>query len=149
MQHDDRTMQVSNEEFIPIAVSYLTGNRTVNLPLKGSSMRPFVKGERDTAILATPHAPVVGEPVLALLPCGQWVLHRIVAINGDDITLQGDGNLSVEHCKSSDIKASVIGFYRKGRPKPDLITSRKWRLYSALWLALKPLRRILLKICCL
>ena len=28
-----------------------------------------------------------------------YVLHRIVKIEGDHVTLRGDGNLAEEHCK--------------------------------------------------
>ena len=137
---------MTNAEFIPLVVSYLTQGRTAILPLKGYSMRPFLESERDSALLAAPHEPVLYEPVLALLPDGRWVLHRIVSIDGDNITLLGDGNLIPEHCKVSDIKASIVGFYRKGRTTLDSIQGRKWKAYSFCWTRLRPIRRYLLYI---
>ena len=44
----------------------------------------------------------------------------------------------------ADIKASVIGFYRKGRRGLDRTDGRKWRTYSRIWLFLSPVRRYLL-----
>ena len=73
-----------------------------------------------------------------------FVLHRIVDIDGDKITLRGDGNLGDEHCLASDIRAKAVGFLRKGRTTPDLTTGRKWRLYSWFWTRLYPIRRYLL-----
>lgn len=137
-------MQLKNAEFLPLAVSYLETKDSVKIPLKGFSMRPFLESERDYALLAKPHAPVIYEPVLALLPDERWVLHRIVRIEGENITLLGDGNLSPEHCKTSDIKASIIGFYRKKRTTLDRIDGRKWKLYSKIWVPLLPVRRWLL-----
>lgn len=129
---------------MPLAISYLSQGKTVRIPLKGNSMRPFLEGEVDSAILTLPHRPIIGEPVLVLLDGERWVLHRIIMINGDKVTMLGDGNYSPEYCSISDIKASVVGFYRKGRNNPDLLTGRKWRYYSRLWMAARPLRRYLL-----
>lgn len=137
-------MQLKNAEFLPLAVSYLETKDSVKIPLKGFSMRPFLESERDYALLGKPHSPVLHEPVLALLPDSRWVLHRIVSIKGDDITLLGDGNLSPEYCKASDIKASIIGFYRKKRTTLDRIDGRKWKVYSFFWTRLLPIRRYLL-----
>ena len=72
------------------------------------------------------------------------MLHRIVSIEGQDITLLGDGNLSPEHCQIADVRALVVGFYRKGRTKLDAVNGRKWRIYSWLWTRLLPIRRYLL-----
>ena len=65
-------------------------------------------------------------------------------IEGDDVTLLGDGNLRTEHCKTEDIRASVEGFYRKGKEKLDRTDGKKWRAYSFIWMKLRPLRRYLL-----
>lgn len=137
-------MQLSNAEFLPLAISYLETKESVKIPLKGYSMRPFLESERDYALLGKPHAPVMHEPVLVLLPDNKWVLHRIVKIEGENITLLGDGNIIPEHCKASDIKASVIGFYRKGRSTMDRTDGKKWKIYSFFWTRLYPIRRYLL-----
>ncbi len=146
-------VQVRNDVFLPLAISYLETKNSVTIPLKGYSMRPFLESDRDTAVLIKPHAPVLNEPVLVEADFfnrqtnkleKRWILHRIVGINGEDLTLLGDGNLRPEHCKVSDIKASIKGFYRKGRSEMDLITGRKWRIYSFFWTRLLPIRRYLL-----
>ena len=107
-------------------------------------MRPFLEDGRDKALLTLPKNPQVGDPVLAEISPGRYVLHRIVKIEGEQVTLLGDGNLVCEHCRLKDIKAGVVGFYRKGRDTLDPLTGRKWQLYSALWTRLYPIRRYLL-----
>ena len=82
--------------------------------------------------------------MLAEVSKGVFVLHRIVKIKGDDVTLRGDGNLGVERCKKSDVKGFVIGFYRKGRTTIDKTNHPKWLIYSFVWTSLLPLRRYLL-----
>jgi len=141
---NEALLTVGNNELITFAISYLSQDKNVRIPLKGSSMRPFLEGGEDSAILTLPHPPVLGEPVLALLDGKHWVLHRIIRIDGSQITMLGDGNYTPERCEVTDIKASVIGFYRKGRQKPDYLTGSKWRWYSMLWMKLKPVRRYLL-----
>lgn len=140
------TKQLPNEEFLPFVISELqsVAGKTVTLPLRGRSMRPFLEDNRDKAILTITPDINTGDAVLAEISKGHFVLHRIVAIDGNHITLRGDGNLNDEHCTFSDIRAKAIGFYRKGRNKADMTEGYKWRIYSWLWTRLFPIRRYLL-----
>lgn len=137
-------VQFANADFLPEVVKMLKEGHTVTLRLRGYSMRPFLENDRDKALLRKPTTVKVGDPVLAeIAPC-HYVLHRIDRIEGDNVTLRGDGNLAVEHCKKEDIVGSVIGFYRKGRTQIDRTDGRKWKLYSFFWMRLLPIRRYLL-----
>lgn len=122
----------------------LDDGHTVTLRLKGFSMRPFLENDRDKALLTRATNPKVGDPVLAEISKGRFVLHRIIKIEGENITLLGDGNLTTEACKLSDIKGGVIGFYRKGRETLDRTDGKKWLFYSWIWMRLRPIRRYLL-----
>lgn len=140
-------MYFPNDVFIPFVLDELkqVPDKTAVINLRGNSMRPFLKNERDKAVLALPKGPFhKGDAVLAEVSPKHFVLHRIVDIEGDQVTLRGDGNLSDEHCQTDDIRAKAIGFLRKGRTTPDLTTGRKWRIYSWFWTRLYPIRRYLL-----
>ena len=137
-------IQFPNAVLLPIVVEELEKGKTVTLNLRGYSMRPFLENDRDKALLKKAVNPRVGDPVLAEVSPRHYVLHRIIAIDGDKVTLRGDGNLGEEHCLLSDVKAEVIGFYRKGRTTLDRIDGRKWRIYSWFWTRLYPFRRYLL-----
>lgn len=139
-------IHIPNEKLIPAVAEDVRAGSTVTLRLFGNSMLPFLHDGRDKALLAAPRTPRVGEPVLAEIAPHRYVLHRVVEVDGDRLTLLGDGNLSVEQCRKSDIIASVIGFYRKGRARLDCIDGTKWRIYSAVWMSLRPVRRFLLAI---
>lgn len=141
---ETRTIEIPNAVLIPEIIKYLEQGHTVTLPLKGFSMRPFLESNRDMALLTSPKNIKVGDPVLAEIAPKQYVLHRIISINGERVTLLGDGNLTPEYCLLSNIKASIDGFYRKGRKKLDRTDGRKWKLYSKIWITLRPLRRWLL-----
>lgn len=144
---DLKAISIPNSVLIPEIVKQINGGHTVTLPLRGFSMRPFLEDGRDKALLTKPKPkPAVGDPVLAEVAPKRYVLHRIVGIDGDKVTLLGDGNLTPEHCTIGDIRASVIGFYRKGSKELDRTDGRKWRVYSKVWMALRPVRRWLLAI---
>ena len=133
-----------NAVLLPEIVRLLDEGHTVTLRLRGHSMRPFLEDGRDKALLQLCDHPQVGDAVLAEISKGLFVLHRIICIEGRQVTLRGDGNLSDEHCMLSDIRAKAVGFYRKGRQTLDRTDGRKWRLYSWWWTRLYPLRRYLL-----
>ena len=139
-----REIKLSNAEFLPEIVKLLDEGHTVTLRLRGFSMRPFLEDNRDKALMTKATNPKVGDPVLAEIEPKHFVLHRIVRIDGDQVTLRGDGNLGCEYCTLADVKASIIGFYRKGRTTLDRTDGWKWRTYSFIWTRLYPIRRYLL-----
>ena len=107
-------------------------------------MRPFLESNRDIGILISPKNVKVGDPVLAEIEPRHYVLHRIIKIENDNVTLMGDGNYHCEYCKTCDIRASVVGFIRKGRHKVDRTDGMKWKTYSWFWVKMRPMRRWLL-----
>lgn len=140
------TKTLPNDQFIPFVIEELRSARgkTVTLPLSGYSMRPFLENGRDKALLVGSGEVKVGDAVLAEVAQGCYVLHRVVRIEGDRVTLRGDGNLACEYCLLRDVKAKALGFYRKGRTTLDSTQGMKWRVYSWWWMRLLPIRRYLL-----
>lgn len=141
-----KEIQLANAIFLPEVIKLLEEGHTVTLRLKGYSMRPFLENNRDKALLIQPTSLNIGDVVLAELAGKIFVLHRIVKIEGDKITLQGDGNLTREYCTRADIKGFALGFYRKNREKLEKTNSPKWKIYSCVWMTLRPIRRYLLAI---
>ena len=137
-------IQFANAQLLPEIIQLLEEKHSVTLQLRGFSMRPFLEDKRDKALLVKPSRVKVGEPVLAEISPKQYVLHRIIKMEGNTVILRGDGNIGIEKCLREDIKASVVGFYRKGRKKLDRTDGTKWKLYSTIWTTLFPLRRYLL-----
>ncbi len=144
MQSEIKEIQFENAKFLPEVVRMLNEGHTVTLRLKGYSMRPFLEDGRDKALLTRVEDPKVGDPVLAEIYPGHFVLHRIIAMEDDRVTLRGDGNLANEYCQRENVVGAVVGFYRKGRAKLDRTDGRKWRAYSYVWMRLYPIRRYLL-----
>lgn len=139
-----REVQLPNAVLIPEIVKFMEEGHTVTIRLKGFSMRPFLEDNRDKALMKKATNPQIGDPVLAEIGDKHYVLHRIIRIEGNLVTLRGDGNIGVETCNLEDVKGAVIGFYRKGREKLDRTDGKKWKIYSWWWTHLFPVRRYLL-----
>ncbi len=138
-------MNIPNEILIPEVARLVNEGKSVTLPLRGQSMRPYLEDQRDKGLLVKIEKPLKkGDVILAETAPKRYALHRIVKIEGDDITMCGDGNFSPELIKRSDVLAIAVGFYRNGSTKLDSVDSLSYRIYWRLWVWLRPLRRYLL-----
>ena len=97
-----------NDVLLDEVVQLLGEGREVVMTPKGRSMLPFIRGEVDRIKLSRPDSLSVGDIVLAYFE-NRYVLHRIVAINGNEITLKGDGILKgTEQGDRSDVVGKVV-----------------------------------------
>lgn len=135
--------ELPNEVFLTLVAELLEQGKDVTIWGKGYSMRPFIEHERDRIKLRRMEEVHIGDAVLAQPRKGWFVLHRIIAINGDHITLQGDGNIrGTEECLRGDICGTAIEYIRPSRviATSDKTLQRRIRL----WRRLRPIRRYLL-----
>ena len=118
----------------------LMEGREVEMTPKGSSMLPFIKGDRDSVVLTKPAKPFeVGDIVLAKVG-GRYIMHRIFSVEGNDLTLMGDGNIrGTESCASSDVIGLVTEIHKENG---KVVKPGK----GALWRTLMPFRRYILAI---
>ncbi len=133
-------------EIVAEAIRRTANGERVTLPVNGHSMLPFVVGWRDCVILQKLTQPKVGDIVVAWVEGRRYVLHRIIRIDGERVTLMGDGNLrGTETCTLSDVKALATHVVDvKGRMH-DLYS--KWRMWATrVWWYIRPVRRYLLAI---
>ena len=105
-------------------------------------MNPFIVHLRDQVTLGPWEDSDIKEGVVVLIKDekGNCLMHRIIHIEGDMLTLMGDGNLErKETAYVKDIVGVMTAVIKKGRPIP--VTSLRWRLYSWIWHMLTPVRR--------
>ncbi len=89
----------SDNEIIQSAINLVNEGLCVTFPVKGYSMLPFIVGSKESVDLVKPENIRVGHVVLAWVEGCRYVVHRIVAIHGNQVVLMGDGNIAgVEHC---------------------------------------------------
>ena len=126
------------------AVRLVSEGVSVTLPVNGRSMLPFIIGGQESVILQKPDGVQVGDVVLAWVEDCRWVVHRIISIDGDHVTLMGDGNVvGTEHCLVPDVKARVTHVVDVKGKSHDLYN--RWRIQGAkVWWWLRPIRRYLL-----
>ena len=132
--------------FIEEALRLVQKGVTVTFPVTGQSMLPFIIGGKESVILHAPGLTAVGDVVLAWVDGNRYVVHRIIKLDYDRVTLMGDGNVKgTEHCLLKDVKARVTHVVSADNKKRDLYS--RWRVRAAkLWYWLRPIRRYLLAI---
>ncbi len=142
-----KTWEVANDQFLSIVTQAMrnTGD-TATINVKGYSMRPFLEHLRDRVVLKSvqPDELKLHDVVLAEISSGVYVLHRIIGIDSDRLTLMGDGNLrGTESCERKDVCGLAIRFLRPNGHSTDTSDSGYQRRVR-LWLKLLPVRRALL-----
>lgn len=131
---------IPNDILLGEVTSLLAGGQEVVIMTKGSSMQPFLQSEKDSVALRKKADVEVGDIVLAHLGGGRYVLHRIISVTGDKVTLMGDGNIqSTEQCSKSDISGTVVRIIKASGRESVPGKGRFWR-------AMKPFRRYILAI---
>ena len=140
------THTISDNKIIQNAIALVNEGLRVTFPVKGYSMLPFIVGSKESVDLVKPEHLEIGHVVLAWVEGCRYVVHRIIRIEGEQVTLMGDGNIAgVEHCTLSDVAALAINVVTpQGKHHP---LYAPWRIKaSRLWWRLLPIRRWILAI---
>ena len=133
METRANSVVANDNEILAEAIRLVGEGIAVTFPVKGRSMLPFIVRPAQ-----------VGDVVLAHINNVRYVIHRVLKIEGENVTLMGDGNLyGVERCRTQDIKATATHVVGKDGKRRSL-DSRQSRSRAALWLKLKPVRKWLL-----
>lgn len=137
---------VPNNDAIAAVADLIKEGRNVVLPVKGNSMLPFIIGGRESVELVKPETVAVGDVVLAWINGNRFVIHRIIRIEGNQVQLMGDGNLTAEeYCQISDVKARAEYVITPHGKRRYLYTPQRIRL-SLLWKKLLLVRRWILAV---
>lgn len=134
---------LSNEPFFAEVTRMLSEGSSVTLRAKGNSMYPFIADGRDSVVLQKAEKVAAGDIVLAYVAGKGHVLHRVYKIEGEWLTLMGDGNLHVtERCRKTDVAGKAVSILRNGRSVE--CSSPCEHIKALCWKKLLPLRRCLL-----
>ncbi len=129
-----KTLIISNRELFSIVRDTLVEGKTVRVAVKGESMLPFFRSG-STITLRPAKAEDIRKYAVVMADAGDnFVVHRIIEVDGEYVTLLGDGN--------------YIGTERVTRDKIYGVVdcSRLHLLLAKLWLWLRPVRRFPLAI---
>ena len=142
-----------NEDAIPAALwapavmPLLLEGHQLRIPLSGMSMYPFIVGGRDEVLLTSvsKKKPKRGDIVLYARSTGKHVLHRIHHIRSEGFYMLGDSSSEIEGPISpKDVLAVTETIIRKG--KQIHCRNLVYRIISEIWLLLRLLRPMIIKI---
>ena len=137
---------MTDDVIIKEAVRLVQDGVSVTFPVKGRSMLPFIFGGRESVILQKPDSLQRGQVVLAEVGPDRYVVHRIIKVTKDLITLMGDGNIrGTESCPPDKVLAIATHVVDENGIRRPLYS--KARIAKAnRWYHIRPLRRYILAI---
>lgn len=137
-------LTLENSIFLPKVIALTQEGKLVKINGSGNSMRPFIEHHRDNLVFGKVDSISVGDVILAEVTPDHYVCHRIVKVENGIVTMRGDGNpVGTETFPIENVRAKLVKIERKGKIY-DLRTSKVWKVYSAIWPKLLPIRRYLL-----
>lgn len=119
------------ESIVPIGECF-------ELRVKGYSMLPLLGYHNDVIIVrrTEPKEDIDGRIAMFRGPKRNIVVHRVVAVDNEGVTLRGDGNiLQTERTPRAEI-IGVVESVRRGNGKLVSCTSASWRRKEHIWLSL-------------
>lgn len=151
---------INNDELFGKVVEILRTGRQVTIPVKGYSMLPFIRGEKDLVVLE----PICGGKgafkkedtesggnlrrgdIVLFQYFGRYILHRVLSVKDGVAEIQGDGVVkNCEFCDLPHVYGRVVKILRSGRRAVDpYCLWQRFLLWC--WNLAYPLRRYLLAI---
>ena len=112
----------------------------------GVSMWPLLYNQRDTIIVIKNKERLKKYDVaLFERKNGKLVLHRVTEVHDGYYYIIGDNCLTGEKVTDGMVLGILAGFYKRGKRYIDCIDGKGQKIYARIWVALAPLRPILLK----
>ena len=137
-------MVIKNDPFFAEVVRMLDEGKRVRIPVKGYSMLPFIRGEKDEVWLEAPGDELKVDDIVLFRYKERYIMHRIIKISEEEgIVIRGDGvPETCEYPSKDEICGLVTAIIRNGKDC-DPYSKRELRRVH-LWQMLRPLRRYLL-----
>ena len=139
---------IDTSEYVSAILSILEEGKEVPLPVKGSSMTPFLADGRDRVFLKkAPERLRRGDIILYQRDNGVYVLHRICRIRKHGTArlydLVGDAQTRIEHdIRRDQIHAKAVRIERKGVLKTP--GTFYWWFFQHIWVSIIPMRHLVL-----
>lgn len=137
---------VDTKEYLDVICSLLAeGRQEVPVTVAGSSMTPFLHHGDTVYLNPRVDPPKKGDIVLYTRPSGQYILHRVVQVNGDgSYIMMGDIQTDREWIESVE---AIHGIAVKALHRGRILTpkSARWQFFARVWLHMVPLRPAAMK----
>jgi len=139
--------QIPNDVFFAWVEAEIAEGRSVRFRLKGQSMFPLLRNERDEVVLyPCGEEELYPMDVVLFRYQGRHVLHRILRREGNLLYLRGDGSyVAKEKCTTAEVVGKVLEVIRpSGKMIP--VDAWQWRIASRLWCGLGIFRNLCLRV---
>jgi len=137
---------IDTKSYLDTLCELTAKGETVSTIVSGSSMTPFLSGNRDYVFLKKPEKKLkTGDIVLFTRENGDYILHRIKKTKSNNCYLIGDRQTALEGPVSHKrIHCVVTAVKRKGK----LISKKSplWFFFSKIWIRLVFLRPAIFKV---
>lgn len=130
------------EEIVPMIQEQIAKGGKVKFTPKGNSMLPLFCNNRDIVTLSKPQFPLKKYSIVFYQRNnGQYILHRLVGVDGGKYIMRGDNQYRNEYGISEEqIIAIVSEFERNG--KTYCVTDIRYRMYCVIWNHTRHMRKI-------
>ena len=136
---------VDTNAYISTLCELVNEGREVVLTVTGSSMSPFLIHQRDAVMLGKMMtSPQRGDIVLFQREDDSYVVHRVRKVSDEGYYMIGDGQTETEGPVPRERLCAIVTKVRRKAQwfgRNDL----KWRFFASVWLAIIPLRMLLVK----
>ena len=130
------------DELVPLIEERLSANGTVKLSPTGISMLPMLRQGIDCVVLSRPEKRLKKYDIpLYRRANGQYVLHRITSVSGDEYTCIGDNQFNYEKGVAHKSVIAVVTAFTRG-DKTYTVKYPPYRIYCVLWHYTRFFRRV-------
>ena len=109
--------------------------------IRGASMEPMLRQDRDLFIVSSPSARLKKYDVALYKRGSSYVLHRVIEVKEDYYLIRGDNTFVLETVPDAAVIGVLTGFQRKGKYYGT--TNPTYQRYVRLWDTVYPLRLVL------
>ena len=139
----DKNQFFSINDLMPLIKETISEGRSIHFSVTGNSMFPLFANRRDSVTVSPVDSIRKYDIVLHRRADGTYIMHRVIGIKGNMLTIAGDNeNKKEKNVPLDAVIAKVTSFTRKGRIYN--MKELSYRLYSHLWLWVFPARLFIL-----
>lgn len=124
-----KTLVISNRELFSIVRDSLLEGKTVRVAVKGESMLPFFRSGSTITLRPAKEEDICKYSVVMADAGDSFVVHRIIEVGEEYVTLLGDGNYRGTERVARDKIYGVVD------------CSALHRFFAKIWLWMRPVRR--------
>ena len=108
---------------------------------KGTSMLPTIVQGKDSVVLSKCEKITKNGIYLFKRPNGEFALHRLIKIKGENLIFCGDAQLVCESVSQKQLLAFVCGIYREGKRKDTRFSLKAFVFLNSFF----PLRKLIIR----